>query len=142
MRRLCLYISKERGVSMKLTAKQEAFAKAIAFEGMNNTEAYRSVYSVKGMSDKTVHEEACKLANSPKITTRVKELSKEIDSPRIMSATRRRERLTEFAEGEDANTAIKAIDLLNRMDGEYVQKVVADVSYEDNLKKLVDEDEY
>jgi hypothetical protein len=28
------------------------------------------------------------------------------------------------------------------MDGEYVQRVVADVSYEDNLKKVVDEDEY
>ena len=127
---------------MKLTAKQEAFAKAVAYEGMNNTDAYRSVYSVKNMSDKTVWEEASKLANSPKVSTRIKELAKEMDSPRIMTATKRRERLTEFAESEDANTAMKAIDLLNRMDGEYIQRVVADVSYEDNLKKVVDEDEY
>lgn len=127
---------------MKLTPKQEAFAKAIAFEGMNNTEAYRSVYSTNSMSDKTIWEEASKLANSPKVATRIKELAKEMDSPRIMTATKRRERLTEFAESEDANTAMKAIDLLNRMDGEYIQRVVADVSYEDNLKKVVDEDEY
>lgn len=127
---------------MKLTAKQEAFAKAIAFEAMNNTDAYRSVYSVKNMSDKTVWEEASKLANSPKVATRIRELAKEADSPKIMDATKRRERLTEFAECDDPNTAMKAIDLLNRMDGEYIQRVVADVSYEDNLKKVVGEDEY
>ena len=31
---------------------------------------------------------------------------------------------------------------MNKMTGEYVQRVVADVSYEDSLRKVVDEDEY
>ena len=93
--------------------------------------------------EKTINEKACRLKDQGNIRARIKELSAEIDSPKIMSVTRRAERLTEFAESaEDPNVAMKAIDLLNKMTGEYVQKVEANVSYEDNLRKLIGEDEY
>lgn len=139
------YYKKRKGDGrvVRLTPKQEKFAKAIAYEGMNNTDAYKSAYSVKNMSDNAVYVEACNLAQNPKVALRVKELAKELDSPRIMSATQRREKLTELAESEDPNIVLRSIDLLNKMDGEYIQKVVAEVSsYENSLKKVVDEDEY
>lgn len=112
---------------LKLTQKQESFAKCIALEGMTYVDAYRNSYSAKNMSDDAIYVEASNLANNPKISQRIKELADEADSPRIMGAKQRKERLTEFAVSQDPNVAMKAIDLLNRMEGEYIQKVEAEV---------------
>jgi hypothetical protein len=124
-----------------LTPKQELFVKNIVLEGMNYSDAYRSAYNTENMSDKTINERACRLKDEYKISTRIKELRAEIDSPKIMSATRRKEKLSEFAESDDPNVAMKAMDLLNKMDGEYIQKVVADVdtTYTINIELTDDE---
>ena len=115
---------------MSLTPKQEKFVKNIVLESMSYSDAYRSAYNTKGMSDKTINEKASRLKDEGKIRARIKELTAEIDSPKIMSVTKRAEKLSEFAECEDANVAMKAIDLLNKMTGEYVQKVEAEVTRE------------
>ena len=122
-----------------LTPKQEQFVKNIVLEQMNYTEAYRNAYNAENMSDKTISEKASRLKDQDKIRARIKELSAEIVSPKIMTVQQRAERLTEFAQDEDRNVAMKAIDLLNKMTGEYIQKVVADVdtSYNINIE-LVD----
>lgn len=125
-----------------LTPKQEKFAKNIALEGMNYSDAYRNSYSCKRMAETTINNEAWKLMQNQEITTRIKELAAQADTPKIMSATQRKEKLTKLAEDDDPNIAMKAIDLLNKMDGEYVQKVQTSVTYEDNLRKLVGGDEY
>lgn len=126
----------------KLSQKQENFAKSIALDGMNYADAYRANYSVKNMSDEAIYVEASRLANSPNISLRIKELGKEADSPKVMNAKRRREKLTELADSADPNVAMKAIDLLNKMDGEYIQKIAADVQTETTINiELVDEDE-
>lgn len=124
-----------------LTPKQETFVKAIVLEGMNYSDAYRAAYNTKGMSDKTVNEKASRLKDEDKIRARLLELSAEIDSPKIMTVTKRAEKLSALAESEDPNVVMKAIDLLNKMTGEYIQKVVADVdtSYNINIE-LVDEE--
>ena len=125
-----------------LTPKQEKFVKNIVLEGMNYSDAYRNSYNTSGMSDKTVTEKASRLKDQDNIRTRIEELRAEIDSPKIMSVTRRAEKLSEYAENsEDPNVAMKAIDLLNKMTGEYVQKVVADVdtSYTINIELSDDE---
>lgn len=111
----------------KLTAKQEKFAQLIALENKSQAEAYRDCYSVRNASDKTVWEMASTLAANPKVATRINELRKEAMTPLVMSAQRRREKLTELAGSDDPNVAMKAIDLLNKMDGEYVHKVQAEV---------------
>lgn len=123
-----------------LTPKQETFVKAIVLDGMNYSDAYRAAYNTKGMSDKTVNEKASRLKDEDKIRARILELSAEIDSPKIMTVTKRAETLSALAESDDPNVVMKAIDLLNKMTGEYVQKVVADVdtSYNINIE-LVDE---
>ena len=112
-----------------LTPKQEKFAQSIALEEMNQSDAYRSAYSCKKMSDKTIWENASRLMADSKVTARIAELRQETITPKVMSAQKRREKLTDIAENaEDPNVQMKAIDLLNKMTGEYVQKVEAAVT--------------
>lgn len=126
-----------------LTAKQEQFVKGI-IDGMSQADAYRSAYDTSRMADKTVHEKASRLMSDGKVRARVQELRGQMMTPSIMSAQDRLEWLTELIQSDEEGTGdkLKAIDLMNKMTGEYVQRVVADVSYEDSLKKVVDEDEY
>ena len=57
----------------KLTKKQEAFARACI--GGTASDAYRAAYATKGMTAKTVNEEASRLLANPKISARVAELA-------------------------------------------------------------------
>lgn len=125
-----------------LTPKQELFAKNIALEGMNYSDAYRNSYSCKRMSEATINNEAWKLMQNHEITMRIKQIAEEASTPRVMNAQQRREKLTEMARHEDPMVAMKAIDLLNKMDGEYVQKIAAEVQTETTINiELVDDDE-
>ena len=126
-----------------LTDKQEQFAKAIALDGMSYSDAYRSAYDTSKMSDKTVNEKASLLKDQDKIRARIKELRDEVDTPKIMSAQKRKEWLTEVINDAemDINARLKASDQLNRMEGEYVQKVEADVKQEFTINvELVDDE--
>ena len=100
---------------------------------MNYSDAYRSAYNTSGMTDKTVNEKASKLKDSDKIRTRIAELREASVTPKVISRTKREERLSELAVDEDPNVAMKAIDLLNKMQGVYVQKVEADVNNKVNI---------
>lgn len=113
-----------------LTPKQEQFAKAIALDGMSYSDAYRSAYDTKRMSDKTVNEKASLLKDQDKIRARIKELTDEVDTPKIMSAQKRKEWLTEVINDPkvDINARLKASDQLNRMEGEYVTKVKGELT--------------
>ena len=125
---------------MALTPKQEKFAKLIALEDKKYAEAYREAYNAGNMKNETIYNKASDLADRDDIRARIEELRAEADSPKVMSAQRRRERLTEYAECGDPNIAMKAIDLLNKMTGEYVQKVVAEVDNNVNINiELVDD---
>ena len=125
---------------MALNAQREAFARAIAIDGMSQADAYRKAYKCDGWKDKSIHERASVVARDVKVKSRIAELRKEIDSPRIMSAVQRKEKLTEIVNtSPDMNEVMKAIDLLNKMDGEYTTKVVADVNSEVTINvELVD----
>jgi phage terminase small subunit len=126
-----------------LTPKQEKFVQCI-IEGMNQSDAYRSAYSTKNMSDKTVWESASRLMNDNKVSARIKELREQIDKKTIMTAQERLEWLTSLIKSAEETTAdkLKASDQMNKMQGEYIQKVQANVTYEDNLKMVMSEDEY
>ena len=108
-----------------LTPKQEQFAKAIALDGMSYSDAYRSAYDASKMSDKTVNEKASRLKDEDKIRARVKELRVEVDTPKIISAQKRKEWLTQVINDPevDINARLRASDQLNKMEGEYIQKV-------------------
>lgn len=111
-----------------LTGKQEEFAKRIA-EGMNYSDAYRSAYDTKRMSDKTINEKASLLKDEDKIRARIKELRDMMAKPTIITAQKRKEWLTEVINDSnmDINARLKASDQLNRMEGEYIQKVETEI---------------
>lgn len=111
-----------------LTDKQERFAQCIALEGMNNTDAYKECYNTENMKDTSIWDCASKLRSNTEVAHRIDELKAQVVSPKIMTAIQRKEKLTEHANNEDPNVSMKAIDLLNKMDGEYVQRIEADVN--------------
>jgi phage terminase small subunit len=110
-----------------LTGKQEEFAKNIV-QGMSQADAYRSAYDVEDMSDNAIYVEASRLMDNPKVALRIKELRDTLAKPTIMSAQERLEWLS-YLVGADAGTTdkLRAIDIMNKMTGEYVQKIEADV---------------
>lgn len=126
-----------------LTPKQEKFVQGI-IEGKSQADAYRSAYSAKNMSDNAIYREASLLMSSPKITQRLNELRNDMMTPAIMSAQERLKWLTDLVNSDEETTAdkLKACEIMNKMTGEYVQKVVADVdtTYSINID-LVDDDE-
>lgn len=126
-----------------LTAKQEKFVQNI-IEGMNQADAYRSAYDTSKMTDKTVHEKASLLAGQDKVRARIKELREQLANEAIMSAQKRLEWLTGLIQSKDESTGdkLKAVDIMNKMQGEYHQRVTATITYEDSLRELVGGDEY
>ena len=125
-----------------LTAKQEEFAKAIV-EGMNQADAYRSAYDTSKMSDNSIYVNASKLMDNTKVAQRINELRGQLTAKTIMSAQKRLEWLTEQIESEnvDINAKLKAVDIMNKMQGEYVQKIAAEVQTETTINiELVEEE--
>lgn len=59
--------------SFGLTKKQEIFAQAVITED-NQSNAYRKAYDCEGMTDKSVNEEASRVAGNLKVASRVAEL--------------------------------------------------------------------
>lgn len=89
----------------------------------NATEAYKNAgYKVR--SDKVAGVCAAKLLRNAKVQSRIAELRSEMDSHKIMDAAERRELLTQFARDEETAKPdrLKAMDLLNKMDGVYINK--------------------
>jgi phage terminase small subunit len=131
----------ERGERM-LTEKQEKFVLNV-LSGMSNIDAYKDSYDCENMSDNAISVEASRLLQNPKISLRLKELREDVAKPTILSAQERLEYLTRIINGEEKekvffingdveiayekpveiNTKLKAVDLMNKMTGEYVTKV-------------------
>lgn len=130
-----------------LTAKQEKFVRNL-IQGMSQREAYKRSYDAENMLDTSIDVEACKLFNNPKVAQRYEELQNRLANKAIMSAEERLEFLTRIVlgteleqivgivEGEevgyermpDLGTRMKAVDIMNKMTGEYVTKLEGSVS--------------
>ena len=117
--------------------------------GLAQRNAYRAAFpnSVK-WKDSTVDSKACNLAKEDKILARLKELQAAATSNAVMSAIKRKEWLTELitSETEETKDKLKAIDILNKMEGEYTEKLQMSGSVNnpfeglttDELKKLIE----
>lgn len=119
-----------------LTEKQERFAQAVALEGMTYSDAYRSAYDTNRMSDKTVNEKASLLKDNDKVRARITELRENLVGKKIMTAQERLEWLTEVVQDESVNiqARLSASDQMNKMQGEYVQRISGEIK----MKKLED----
>ena len=131
-----------------LNVQQERFIQNIV-KGMSQREAYKEAYNAT-YDDNAIDVNASKLFNEAKVQLRYKELLQELEDKTIMSAKERMKWLTEVVKniqkediytvdtnGEnvlissrnaDLNTKLKAIETLNKMSGEYVNKIEADIN--------------
>lgn len=100
-------------------------------DGMSQYEAYIDVYpNAKNWKRGSVDTAAYKLASDAEISHRFSELQQASVSASVMSRNERMITLTEIA--RDVNNIPKArmqaIDLLNKMSGDYTQKIEATIN--------------
>lgn len=106
-------------------AKKEKFIQCI-ISGMSQRKAYREAYpNSSKWKDATVDNKASKLFHEDEILARYEELQKVAEDDAIMSAKERKIWLTEkvLDNREKTENQLKAMDILNKMDGEYTNKV-------------------
>lgn len=125
-----------------LNAKQEKFINNIV-SGMSQRQAYKDAYQVS-YSDEAIDSKASTLFNSEKVQIRYKELIEKAQDKAIMSAKERMIWLSDVVKGKIKHTSyggngeayeneayisdkLKAVDTLNKMSGEYITKVEADI---------------
>jgi hypothetical protein len=105
---------------MALTAKQEAFAQAVA-SGKTQADAYRSAYDCKNSSEKTIHDEASDLMRHPEIAPRVAYLKEQLGEKALWTREMSVQALVsayKIAKGKDnASGMTGAIKELNAMHG-------------------------
>ena len=82
----------------KLTNKQEKFCKAIALEGMNQSDAYRGAYpTCLKWKSKSINEQASVLMKNNNVLTRIKELKDSVTEKTIEKFAKSRDDiLTEY----------------------------------------------
>ncbi len=104
---------------MKLTEKQENFALEYVLNGGNATAAYRKCYDVgENTLETTIWKNAHLALNIAKVSVRIDEFRKQKYSSKVMSVEERKVKLSEWIEGGDS----KALDMLNKMEGIYIEK--------------------
>lgn len=118
---------------MNLTEKQKKFAEYYTQCG-NATESYIKA----GYSKKLANTHASKLLQNATIREYIQKLTEKSKTSRILTAIQRQEILSDIARNEEnyPSDRIKSIDTLNKMTGEYLQKV--SVTTEDKLPELLD----
>lgn len=115
---------------MKLTERQKRFAEYYAQCG--NT--VQSAISA-GYSEKYANSDACKILENPRVAEYIRQLTEKAQDSRIMTAKERQITLSDIAKETEYEPSdrIKAIDVLNKMTGEYLVKVEADVESDLNI---------
>ncbi len=101
---------------VKLTAKQEAFAQAIA-DGMGQADAYRMAYDAEGMKDNTVYPKASRMMNEGKIRARVDELKSQVAEKQLWSREMSVKALVQAYREGSGSVKVSAVKELNAMHG-------------------------
>jgi len=103
---------------MTLTAKQEAFAQAIA-DGKNQSDAYRAAYSAGNMKPEVINVKASQLAADGKVKVRVNELKEALANKSLWTREQSVAVLAEVVGSRDAKHSdkISAVKVLNDMQG-------------------------
>lgn len=118
--RVFLFIKLGGEVALKLNARQKAFCEYYVASGNATDAAIKAGYKEKNA--RFIGSENLTKANIKKY---IEELQEKAKGNRIMTAIERREFLTSMIkDGAVKDTdRLKAVDILNKMDGEYTQKV-------------------
>lgn len=128
-----------------MNARQKKFAEYYAQSG-NATAAAISA----GYSTKYAHTNAAKLLKFSEIANYIHQINEAGECERILTSMQRRCILSDIARSECYTTVnrLRAIDLLNKMTGEYITKIEGFVNFQKNpfaeltteeLRKLAEE---
>jgi hypothetical protein len=101
-----------------LTDNQEGFAVSFVMNGGDASAAYRENYSHENMKDATIWRRAFEVRHNSKVSARIHELRMMKMSSQIITIEERKKLLSERALDGDN----KALDMLNKMEGVYVEK--------------------
>lgn len=101
---------------MTLTAKQEAFAQAIA-DGMSQADAYRTAYDAENMADNTIYARASELMANSKVTDRVKELKSALAEKVLWTREMSVKALVQTFRESSGSVKVAAVKELNAMHG-------------------------
>lgn len=111
-----------------MNARQKKFAE---FYAQSGNAAWSAVQA--GYSEKFVNTNASKLLQNTTISEYIRELTEKAQDERIMTAKERQAMLSDIARGTAATQdRLRAVDILNKMTGEYVTKIEGSISAEVN----------
>lgn len=105
---------------MKLNSRQKSFCEYYVASGNATESAIKA-----GYSEKYTNKNVSKIRQNTAVQEYIKELQEKAKTNRIMTAVERREFLTEVIKNgnEKLQDRLKALDILNKMDGEYIEKM-------------------
>lgn len=144
----------------ELTKNQKRFCEEYVNNSSNGTQAYLKAYKTC-KKEETAMASASRLLRNVKVLKYINELQEKLKEKAIMSAEERMIWLAKVVKGDIKHTSydsngnsyeneayisdkMKAIDIMNKMTGEYTTNIKGNVSlsYEQALKKVSEEDEY
>lgn len=116
------YIDERRLMPILENARHEKFVQSL-IAGMSQRQAYREAFPASNRwKDKTVDNRASELFRE--VLGRYKELQEEAQDAAIMTRKERMVALSDIAQNAEKEAdMIKAIDTLNKMDGDYTSKL-------------------
>lgn len=126
-----------------MNERQKRFAEYYAQSGNASWSAKQA-----GYADKFAGQNADKLLKNTNVAEYIQKLIEKEQDKRIMTARERRAVLSDIAREGNMQDRIRAIDVLNKMSGEYITKIEGNLSAEINnpfkdltteeLRKLAD----
>lgn len=118
------YVDEGRLMPILENARYEKFVQCL-IAGMSQRKSYREAFKQSARwKDETVDSKASNLFKTGKVQTRYKELQEEAQDAAIMTRKERMVALSGIAQNAEKEAdMIKAIDTLNKMDGDYTSKL-------------------
>ena len=123
--------SRKDGVTVN--ERQKKFAEYYAQSGNTVQSAIKA-----GYSEKYANARAYEMLGNVGVAEYIRELSVKVQNERIMTAKERQVLLSDIAKDGDNDPAdrIRAVDTLNKMTGEYVAKIQAEVKTSEKLSDV------
>ena len=118
-----------------LTDKQEGFAISFVMNGGDASAAYRENYSHENMKESTIWRKAFDVRHNGKVSAMIHELRLRTMTSKILTIDERRKLLSERALDGDN----KALDMLNKMEGVYIEKVETKVTGNTTIVQIVED---
>ena len=116
-----------------MNERQKKFAEYYAQSGNTVQSAIKA-----GYSEKYANARAYEMLGNVGVAEYIRELSEKVQNERIMTAKERQVLLSDIAKDGDNDPAdrIRAVDTLNKMTGEYVAKIQAEVKPSEKLSDV------